>query len=145
MKGARTEEILDQLRAREIPTVVFAVQGGSLSEGIDYAGDMVIGAFVIGPPLPNYDLERELMKEYYQRSFGAGFEYAYTIPAMAKAVQSAGRVIRSETDRGIIVLMDSRFLDAGYSRCMPADWFQSEPSELVSEGILKEIAGFWGG
>jgi len=143
MKASGTREILEQLRAGDSATVVFAVQGGSLSEGIDYAGDMVIGAFVIGPPLPNFDLEREQMREYYQRRYAAGFEYAYTIPSMAKAVQSAGRVIRSETDRGIIVLMDSRFLESSYSRSMPADWFESGVSELVSGAILSDIGEFW--
>jgi DNA excision repair protein ERCC-2 len=83
------------------------------------------------------------MREYYQRRYAAGFEYAYTIPAMAKAVQSAGRVIRSETDRGIIVLMDSRFLESSYSRSMPADWFESGVSELVSSAILNDIGAFW--
>ena len=143
MRPDRSAEILDQLRSGNAPTCVFAVQGGSFSEGIDYAGEMVIGAFVIGPPLPNFDLEREEMRAYYQRHYGAGFEYAYTIPAMAKAIQSAGRVIRSETDRGIIVLMDNRFLEAGYSSSMPADWFESQAAELVSGAILKEIADFW--
>jgi DNA excision repair protein ERCC-2 len=145
MKAARVEAILDHLRAQSEPTIVFAVQGGSFSEGVDYAGEMVIGAFVIGPPLPNYDLERELMRAYYQRLYGAGFEYAYTIPAMAKAIQAAGRVIRSETDRGLIVLMDSRFTEASYSRSMPADWFDADVAELVSDGILRDVAEFWGG
>jgi DNA excision repair protein ERCC-2 len=140
----QVEAVLDSLRARDIPTIVFAVQGGSFSEGMDYAGDMVIGAFVIGPPLPSYDLEREELRGYYQRRYGAGFDYAYAIPAMAKAVQAAGRVIRSETDRGLVVLMDSRFMDSGYSRSMPADWFESDVTELVSGGILKEVAEFWG-
>jgi DNA excision repair protein ERCC-2 len=63
---------------------------------------------------------------------------------MAKAVQAAGRVIRSETDRGLIVLMDSRFMEPGYSRSMPVDWFESDVKELVSTGILKEVAEFWG-
>jgi DNA excision repair protein ERCC-2 len=62
---------------------------------------------------------------------------------MAKAIQSAGRVIRSENDRGIIVLMDDRFLESGYSSCMPNDWFESHASELVSVAILKELAEFW--
>jgi len=83
------------------------------------------------------------MREYYQRTYSAGFDYAYTIPAMAKAIQAAGRVIRSETDRGLIVLMDSRFLEPGYSRSMPADWFESDVSELVSDSILRDIAEFW--
>ena len=143
MTISRSEAILEQLRAQSVATVVFAVQGGSFSEGMDYQGEMVIGAFVVGPPLPTFDLERELMREYYQRRFGAGFEYAYAIPAMAKAVQAAGRVIRSETDRGIIVLMDSRFLEPGFSRSMPLDWFQSEVTELVSDSILGEVADFW--
>ena len=144
MKGARTAEFLEQLRLGQAPTVVFAVQGGSLSEGVDYAGEMVIGAFVVGPPLPSYDLEREETRAYYQRRYGKGFEYAYTIPAMSKAIQSAGRVIRSETDRGVIVLMDDRFLEEGYSSAMPADWFDSHARELVSGAILKDISEFWG-
>ena len=143
METARVEALLDRLRGADAPTIVFAVQGGSFAEGIDYAGEMVIGAFVIGPPLPTYDLERELMREYYQRRFGAGFEYAYTIPAMARAIQAAGRVIRSETDRGLIVLMDTRFTEPDYSRSMPTDWFRDDVRELVSDGILRDVAEFW--
>ena len=143
MKASDVEAILDHLREQSVPTIVFAAQGGSFSEGMDYAGEMVIGAFVIGPPLPNYDLEREQIRAYYQRQYGTGFEYAYTIPAMAKAIQAAGRVIRSETDRGLIVLMDNRFMQSGYNRSMPVDWFESDVTELVSDSILREVADFW--
>jgi DNA excision repair protein ERCC-2 len=143
MKTSGVETIMDTLRSHNVPTIVFAVQGGSFSEGMDYAGEMVIGAFVVGPPLPKYDLEREQMKEYYQRQYGAGFDYAYVIPAMAKAIQAAGRVIRSETDRGLIVLMDSRFIEPGYTRSMPADWFEANAAELVSDSILSEVTEFW--
>jgi DNA excision repair protein ERCC-2 len=143
MQGDRVEVVLARLRSRSFPTIVFAVQGGSFSEGMDYAGDMLIGAFVIGPPLPNYDLEREQMRLYYQRQYASGFDYAYIIPAMAKAIQAAGRVIRSETDRGLIVLMDNRFMEAGYSRSMPTDWFASDVGELVSGSILRDVADFW--
>lgn len=142
--ASRVEAVLEHLRSGSVPTIVFAVQGGSFAEGVDYAGETVIGAFVVGPPLPNYDLEREMMREYYHRQYGAGFEYAYTIPAMAKAIQAAGRVIRSETDRGLIVLMDSRFMQSDYSRAMPADWFETDVAELVSDRILAEVADFWG-
>lgn len=144
MSGARVAEILERLREGGAPTVVFAVQGGSLSEGVDYAGEMVIGAFVVGPPLPSFDLEREEMRGYYQRHYGNGYHYAYTIPAMAKAIQAAGRVIRSETDRGLIVLMDDRFLREEYSSAMPGDWFESDAQELVSGAILSDIREFWG-
>jgi DNA excision repair protein ERCC-2 len=144
MKAHRVERVLEHLREGLAPTIVFAVQGGTFSEGVDYPGEMAIGAFVIGPPLPNFDLEREQMRAYYQGRYGAGFDYAYAIPAMAKAIQAAGRVIRSETDRGLIVLMDNRFVQPGYSRSMPMDWFNSSASELVSASILKEVSDFWG-
>ena len=143
MKAARVKEILDHLAAGGKPAIVFAVQGGTFSEGVDYPGESVIGAFVVGPPLPNYDLEREEMRKYYEERYKAGFDYAYVIPAMSKAVQAAGRVIRSETDRGIIVLMDGRFVQPGYSRAMPSDWFEKNATELVSESILKDVVEFW--
>ncbi len=143
MKSAEVEAIVASLHSRSVPTIVFAVQGGSFAEGVDYPGETIIGAFVVGPPLPNYDLEREQMKEYYQQKYGAGFDYAYTIPAMAKAIQAAGRVIRSETDRGLIVLMDSRFLEPSYRDAMPGDWFDTEVTELVSDSILSDITRFW--
>ena len=143
MKANRVNALIDHLRAESEPTIVFAVQGGMFSEGVDYPGESVIGAFVVGPPLPNFDLEREEMRKYYEKHYGAGFEYAYTIPAMAKAVQAAGRVIRSETDRGLIVLMDGRFVQPDYSRAMPADWFEHSATELVSESILKDVSKFW--
>ncbi len=142
MKAPRVEAVLEQLRLGT-PTILFGVQGGMFSEGVDYPGDMAIGVFVVGPPLPNFDLEREKMREYYERRYGQGFEYAYTIPAMAKAVQAAGRVIRSETDRGLIILMDKRFVQSDYTRSMPKDWFESLVTERVSDGILKEVSDFW--
>src|SRR5690606_19054883 len=135
--------VIEGLRQPGSASLVFAVQGGVFSEGVDYPGEMVIGAFVVGPPLPNFDLEREQMKDYYQSHYSAGFDYAYTYPAMAKAVQAAGRVIRSEKDRGLIVLMDSRFVESSYSKSMPQDWFNEHPTELVSKSILSEITEFW--
>ncbi len=145
MKNDDIEAVLAHLRAGEEPTIIFAVQGGVFSEGVDYPGRMIIGAFVIGPPLPSFDLEREQMLEYYERNYGSGFDYAYTYPAMAKAIQSAGRVIRSETDRGIIVLMDNRFIQPSYTQSMPSDWFETHARELVSGAILKDVSEFWAG
>lgn len=95
------------------------------------------------PPLPNFDLERELMKQYYQENYLAGFDYAYIYPAMPKAVQAARRVIRSETDKGIIILIDDRFIQPSYVKFMPQDWYQESPLELVSAQILKDISEFW--
>ncbi len=143
MKRDDIDHTIEMLKDKSSAHIIFAVQGGVFSEGVDYPGDMVIGAFVVGPPLPNFDLERETMKAYYQQHYSAGFDYAYTFPAMAKAVQAAGRVIRTETDRGIIVLMDDRFIQKSYAQSMPTDWFIETPRELISESILKDISSFW--
>lgn len=137
------DDVLITLRDSPIPHIVFAVQGGVFSEGVDYPGKMAIGAFVVGPPLPNFDLVREEMRQYYENNYSSGFDYAYTFPAMAKAVQAAGRVIRSETDRGIVVLMDNRFIQPSFAKSMPQDWFDQDPRELVSQNILTDIEEFW--
>jgi DNA excision repair protein ERCC-2 len=143
MRAAKVSAVLDRLSEGKVPVMVFAVQGGTFSEGVDYPGESVIGAFVVGPPLPSYDLEREEMRKYYEGRYQAGFEFAYVIPAMSKAVQAAGRVIRSENDRGLIVLMDGRFVQPAYSSAMPSDWFERSPSEMVSDSILQDVAEFW--
>lgn len=145
MKNAAVEDVIDQLKRGGEPILLFAVQGGVFSEGVDYPGDMAIGAIIVGPGLPTFDLERELLKQFYDKRYGEGFGYAYVYPAMTKVVQSAGRVIRSETDRGLIVLMDNRFLTKPYAEAMPADWFVSSAHELVSREILKDIQNFWSG
>ena len=145
-RGMRREEIdsvLERLKEVSTAKILFAVQGGVFSEGVDYPGKMVIGVFIVGPPLPNFDLEREKMRAYYEENYSAGFDYAYTYPAMAKAVQAAGRVIRSETDRGVIILMDNRFIQNSYAKSMPQDWFETSSSELVSQSILKDLSDFW--
>jgi DNA excision repair protein ERCC-2 len=128
---------------RERGQVVLAVQGGSLSEGVDLPGEALIGCIVVGPPLPPFDLERKLVKEHFDRRFGSGEHYAYTFPAMAKAVQAAGRVIRSPEDRGLIVFLDGRFLEDSYAQCFPEEWFQSSPKEGVSASILADVRRFW--
>ncbi|HXH75885.1 MAG TPA: ATP-dependent DNA helicase [Bacteriovoracaceae bacterium] len=143
MKRGEVESVLTELKEQGSPLLLCGVQGGMFSEGIDYPGRMVIGAFIIGPPLPNFDFEREKMREYYQESYNKGFEFAYAYPAMAKAVQAAGRVIRSETDHGLIVMMDNRFLGEQYYKTMPQDWFEKSPQELVSTGILEDVKQFW--
>lgn len=143
MRPSEVSRYIELLKAQEEPTLIFAVQGGVFSEGVDYPGESVIGAIIVGPALPNYNLERELLRSYYEKNYGTGFEYAYTYPAMAKVIQSAGRVIRSETDRGLIVLMDRRFIETSYVDTMPDDWFDTSVDELVSGSILADIQTFW--
>lgn len=143
MTKAEIAGVLEQLRETERPTVVLAVQGGVFSEGVDYPGNMLIGAIIVGPALPVFNFEREQLRQYYDKKFGSGFDYAYTFPAMARTIQSAGRVIRSSTDRGLIVLMDRRFLDRQYVEAMPSDWVEAGMDSLASRQILNDIEDFW--
>ncbi len=142
MSASEVKAFIDYLKSCVTPTLIFAVQGGVFSEGVDYPGEALIGVFVVGTALPAFNLEREQMKVYYQKTYGTGFDYAYTFPAMAKAIQAAGRVIRTETDRGLIVLLDHRFLHPSYAASMPEDWLTSE-QPLVSQAILKDVRQFW--
>ena len=141
---AELGSLLDGLR-EERGLVVLAVQGGSLAEGVDLPGEALIGCIVVGPPLPPFDLERQLVKEHFDRRFGSGEHYAYTFPAMARAVQAAGRVIRGPQDRGIIVFLDGRFLEPSYAQCLPGEWFGESPREGVSTSILADVRRFWDG
>lgn len=146
MRGDEVRQWIDRLRNADPlkkPALIFAVQGGVFSEGVDYPGESLIGAIIVGPALPKFDLERELLRAYYERHYKSGFDYAYTYPAMSRVIQSAGRVIRSETDRGLIVLMDQRFVQQSYASAMPSDWFDNSVSELVSNSILKDLNEFW--
>jgi DNA excision repair protein ERCC-2 len=102
--------------------VGFAVMGGIFGEGIDLVGDRLIGAVVVGVGLPQLEIERDLIADYFQEQTGAGFDYAYTFPGMNRVLQATGRVIRSETDRGVVLLIDARFREARYRRLFPAGW-----------------------
>ena len=142
--AAQIEAILGTLRG-ERGVVVLAVQGGSLAEGIDCPGEALIGCVVVGPALPPFDLEREHVRRYFQRRYGAGEAYAYTYPAASRAFQAAGRVIRTPEDRGLLVFLDPRFLEPEYAACYPAGWFRDSPRELVSRAILADVRAFWDG
>lgn len=143
MTQTMTEQYLNVLRAGHDPVILFAVQGGVFSEGVDYPGDMLIGTIVVGPALPTFDFERETLMRYYQDKYGHGNAYACIYPAMTKVVQSAGRVIRSQSERGLIVLLGKRFIEKDYIVAMPSDWYDDSVNELISGSILSDIAQFW--
>ena len=140
--AAQLAEILERMRAGS-GIAVLAVQGGSLSEGIDYPGETLIGCVVVGPALAPYNLERDQIRQYFERRYGCGEAYAGTYPAAAKAFQAAGRVIRTPADRGLLVFLDRRFLGEDYAPCYPEGWFRDSPRELVSAAILADVAAFW--
>jgi len=100
----------------------FFVLGGSFSEGIDYIGDMLSGVLIVGVALPQFNKHNELLRSYFDEHFDQGFDYAYTYPGMNKVVQAVGRVIRTETDRGIAILFDDRYTHRKYMELYPKHW-----------------------
>lgn len=124
--------------------LMLAVQGGTFAEGIDLPGDQLIGAFVVGPGLPAVTPVREKMREYFERRYGAGFDYAYTYPGMAKSVQAAGRVIRTNEDRGLVVFMDRRFMEAASIASLPTHWIDHIHEARPGESLASHINSFWG-
>ena len=129
---AQRDGSIEALRVarREGGAVLFAVQGGSLSEGIDYEGNVLAAVVVVGLPLSPPNVEVEALKDYYCRKFGfeKGYDYAYVFPAVNKVLQAAGRPIRSERDRAAIILLEGRLLEPRYARCLPPD-FDPRPSK----------------
>ncbi len=100
----------------------FAVLGGIFSEGIDLVGDRLQGVAVVGVGMPQIGLERNLIKGYFEGEGRNGFDYAYVYPGINKVLQAGGRLIRSEQDRGVLVLVDDRYLQPKYQRLLPAEW-----------------------
>ncbi|UQZ33947.1 ATP-dependent helicase [Paenibacillus sp. PK3_47] len=100
----------------------FAVLGGIFSEGVDLPGDRLNGVMVVGVGLPQVGLERNLLRGYFQSRGKNGFDYAYVYPGMCKVLQAGGRLIRSESDSGRIVLADDRFLQYPYQGLLPDEW-----------------------
>jgi DNA excision repair protein ERCC-2 len=87
----------------------------------------LIGAFVATLGLPPFDPWHEVLRQRLQRRFGQGYDYTYRIPGMQKVAQAAGRVIRTPEDRGVIWLIDDRFLQPAVRSMLPAWWFPEVP------------------
>ncbi len=100
----------------------FAVLGGAFAEGIDLPGDRLIGAFVATLGLPQVNRINEEIQQRMEARFGAGYAYTYLYPGLQKVVQAAGRVIRTTTDRGVLYLIDDRFVETRVRRLLPGWW-----------------------
>ncbi|MBQ7406463.1 MAG: ATP-dependent DNA helicase [Clostridia bacterium] len=123
MKSREKEAFLSAFREEKGGYLVaFCVMGGVYAEGIDLAGDSLIGAIIVGTGLPSISYEREAMAAYYDEKYEAGKQYAYIYPGFHRVLQAAGRVIRRESDRGVIVLIDDRFADPLYKKSVPQLW-----------------------
>ena len=136
--------VLQQLQhAGTTSRLLLAVQGGIFAEGVDYPGDMLIGVMIIGPGLPRMDAEQELIRDYFEDRYGRGFAYAYLYPGMNRVIQSAGRVIRSATDVGVIALLGKRFSYANYTALFPTHWYTNSPRELITRHYQQRLTRFW--
>lgn len=119
----------------------FCVMGGIFSEGIDLKNDSLIGAFIVGTGLPQVCHERELLRQFFDAWGENGFDYAYRYPGMNKVLQAAGRVIRTEEDFGIAVLLDERFLSPAYRQLFPREWQNMEA--VTVDRIGRRVERFW--
>ncbi len=137
-----TEVICMEVEIEEEKSLIgFCVMGGIFSEGIDLKNDSLIGAIIVGTGIPQVCAEREILKQYFDSDAGNGFDYAYRYPGMNKVLQSAGRVIRTAEDIGIIVLLDERFQSSPYRRLFPREWENCE--KVTVDRIGKRVERFW--
>jgi DNA excision repair protein ERCC-2 len=144
MTEAERADYLAAFAAERDETLVgFAVLGGIFGEGIDLVGERLIGAVIVGVGLPQLCVERDLIRDYFQQQNGNGFDYAYTFPGMNRVLQAMGRVIRSETDRGVVLLIDARFQEGRYRRLFPAWWQYSRVRQPAA--LEAAVAAFWEG
>mgnify|MGYP000605011045 CR=1 FL=1 len=120
----------------------FGVLGGVFGEGVDLAGDRLIGCAIVGVGLPQVNPQQEMLRRYYDAQNGSGFDYAYRYPGMNKVLQAAGRVIRTPRDKGVVLLIDNRFAMPDYRRLMPPHWSHLKMI-YDTEKLERELWRFW--
>lgn len=144
MKEGQKRDFLRQLTTvgTNRSNVGLAVLGGLFGEGIDLPGEQLVGAVIIGPGLPVISDEQELIRIYFDERNGEGFLFAYLIPGLIRVIQSAGRVFRTPEDKGVVLLIDDRFLDERYQELLPPDWFM--PGRAFSTSDYRQaLQEFW--
>jgi len=139
MDTASRSEMLDTLKQAQ-GHVLLAVLGGIFAEGIDLPGAALLATIVVGPSLPQANLERRLLQEWFQQRYDEGFRYAWLVPGMSRVVQAAGRVVRTPEDRGAVVLIGRRFLLRDYAAFFPPDW-----APVRAESPAAVLQGHWDG
>jgi len=137
------EEMDRQLRQLEKPglRVGFAILGGKYGEGVDYPGEKLIGAVVVGVGLPGFDEEQTLIQEHYVSCGFDGYDFTYRYPGMTRVLQTAGRVIRGESDKGVVVLIDDRFRERFYQELFPEHWHMTSLAD--SKQLPLKLEDFW--
>ena len=142
-EGKRAEFLAQFQKSDGRPLLGFAVLGGVFGEGVDLTGESLIGAAIVSPGLPQVGPRQEQLRDYFEQTRGSGFDYAYRFPGMNKVLQAAGRVIRTPEDRGVVLLIDDRFLTPDTRRLMPPHWEQLRVVESA-ETLAGELERFWG-
>lgn len=123
MKDSSRAEFLSQFRPDGAGVIVgLAVMGGVFSEGIDLPAERLCGAVIVGVGLPQLCLERDVLRDSYEQTYLQGYRYAYQYPGITKVLQAAGRIIRTPSDRGALLLIDQRYTQAEYLALLPAQW-----------------------
>jgi DNA excision repair protein ERCC-2 len=142
MSESERDEFLNRYKHPSHTSLVgFAVMGGIFGEGIDLVGERLSGVVVVGVGLPGISLEKELIKDYFTHTHNAGFEYAYQYPGINRVFQAAGRVIRTENDRGVVLLVDQRYATHRYRSLLPVEW---EPIKVRDqEQFAEDLQRFW--
>lgn len=140
MKMHETEKLIKEFKqhARGFGSVLLACTSGSFAEGLDFPGNELLGVVVVGIPLAEMNLETQALVNYYEKRFQKGWHYGYIYPAMNKALQAAGRVIRSPTDEGIIVFLDKRYAWENYKDCFPPT-----NTFISTHNPAEKIKDFW--
>ncbi|MCR5451333.1 MAG: ATP-dependent DNA helicase [Lachnospiraceae bacterium] len=131
----------DSENDRERSMLAFAVAGGVFSEGIDLTGDKLIGVIIVGIPLPQVGKEREMIRDHFESKGMDGFSYAYLYPGMNHVMQAAGRLIRTVDDRGVIALLDERYLWPLYKGILPYD--EDEINTVTVNDEKEVLTAFW--
>lgn len=141
MDDAGRARFLERFSAPIDRTLVgFAVMGGIFGEGIDLVGERLSGAVIVGVGLPAICPERDLIRSHFDER-GVGFDFAYRYPGINRVLQAAGRVIRTDCDRGAVLLIDQRFCSPGYQRLLPVHWATSVVESEQEMG--QRLKGFW--
>ncbi len=142
MSMSEKEKFLDSFASDGTLRVGFCVLGGSFSEGVDLPGKRLIGSVIVGTGLPGLSNERNILRDHYETTREHGFDYAYVYPGMNRVLQAAGRVIRRESDCGVVVLIDDRYADPRTRALFPEHWNHVEYAGNAME-LAEIVRGFW--
>ena len=143
MSEAQRADFIDRFQPNPKGSLVaFIVLGGVFAEGVDLPGDRLLGAAIVSTGMPQISFERETLRELLDDACDGGMDAAYTYPGLRRVLQAAGRVIRTETDRGVVILMDQRYMHEAFRELLPPHWPVADVKKLsaLTEGLKR----FWG-